>query len=261
MIYETDGGRVELPRDETMEAFVARLRAVLDDEAAPVDALLALGWGLENPLLEKRNGRAWVTAASHKSPWYFVMADMLARKQAQQDEKRFTMSVADAAEALGYSEAAVKQAISSYRLAARKVGNRLWLDPRQIEAFERKPRGPQPTDERRELAAKPVIHARIGSDDGVSFRVRGARVEGTKSGEVREGVLDVTEERIHVATSDSEKHVRAWVIEPAFGKENEIAFRGFFLRGAFRILSVENNASRARALFAAARKVAREEVP
>jgi len=218
-----------------------------------VDAFVALGYGPENPLLEVRDGRAIVTPAAHATPWYRVLADMLCRKEQQQDARRFTFTVADAANLLDMSESAVRQAIQRGTLQARKVGSEYRIDHAGINAYRTRtpsPPGPKPKSKPEGAEFDATVLARIGSAKGMSFRIKGAKVAGPKAGNVRTGTLLPGWNRALVLGSRTGRDARLWELEPAPGMNTELVFQDFYLRGAFKVLAMVIDEKKARDAFA-----------
>jgi len=191
-----DGTTVEADVSPNVATFFERMVALRDDADVTEDKLLDPLFSKANPILDvttfRHNDRGAVTGAVVKHPLYPVLADMVARKQNQQDRVR----------------------------------------------------------------SPPILRVRIGSAPGVSFRIRGAMVAGSKEGPVRTGeIVDWT--RIAILSSvngagEQRSSARLWVIEPDPGAEEdaEIVFRSFFVRGRFRIVEQDNHEKRARAAFA-----------
>lgn len=291
MKYETMSGEtIELPEPSAaVAAFIQRAQALLADAAVTEGDFIGLLYGRENPILDqtKHPERGTVTAAVFADPWYAVVADMLGKKRAQQDGVRFTMTVPEAAAALGFHESAVRQAIAARRLVARKVGGSYLLDPQHVAAYQSVPRGPKagsrsvvaghvatpqadppkgtyteespyawaikdPTPQLAAGATSEALEARVGSATGCSFRIKGAKVVGGKVGSARAGRIDAGWERIAVLASKTGSGARYWELEPAVpGTRSKLVFEGFFLRGAFRVAAKNNNEQRSRELFAA----------
>lgn len=243
MKYTTTSGEIlEVPDPpEAVAAFLVRVAAAADDESVTVGAFVRLAYGVDNPLLDStiRPGLAVVTAAAFASPYYGIIADMLVRKQHQQDARRFTMTVADAAREIGITESAVRLAITQGRLAARKVGATYSVDPESVTAYPRAPRGP-----------KPALRARVGSRTGVSFRIKGADVEAEKIGGAREGIIQHGWAQIAVLAAERGAGARYWLIEPDETVQNAIECAGFYVRGAFRVVEQIRNEEEARDRFA-----------
>jgi hypothetical protein len=169
------------------------------------------------------------------------------------------MTVPEAAAELGYSESAIKQAVASGRLPARKIRNVLYLDPAAVKAYTGKRRGPRPSEE---TAPEPPVEpadrstiARIGSKDGASFRIKGAQIVGAKEGALRQGLVALGWTRILVLASKPGGGARFWAVEPdpdrPLAQPEMIRFDGFYLIGPFRIVDKDNNEHRAREKFAA----------
>ena len=243
MKFKTTGGDVlDLPDPPAaVAAFLTRVQAAADDEGVTVGAFVRLAYGIENPIMDTTSqpGRAVVTAATFASPYYSITADLLVRKQLQQDARRFTMTVAEAAAEVGITESGVRLAITQHRLDARKAGSTYLIDPESVAAYPRAPRGP-----------KAALRARIGSRPGVSFRIKGADVDAEKVDSAREGLIPNGWVQIAVLVAERGVGARFWRIEPS-DVQNAIEHAGFYVRGGFTVVEQIRDEELARDRFAA----------
>ena len=235
-----------------ISAFVDRVREMVNDPDAPESAVIDLIYGSDNPILDQTvlPHRGMVTKATIEDPIYHVMLDLLDQKRIQLGrldlgavEARFTMSVTQAAEELGITPGAVRQAIHARRLPAWKKGGRYFVDPAQVEAFQVGNRGPRKTQEAGEL-----LEVRVGSAPGLSFMVKGPGPieESSREGAVRTGVLRDWR-RVAVSSGKGENR-RTFVLEP--GEEDRAIERdGFFVRGKFKIARRVRNPQKAGEVF------------
>jgi len=150
--HETLSGltiKYETPTGATA-AFFERVRAAVLDPAVTEDAMTALVYGQENPLLDRTvfAEHAAVTPAVFAEPLYHVLLDLIGRKRHAlgrldlvATEARYTLTPDEAAERLGVHVSAIRQAIERHRLPAWKRGGRLWLDPVSCDAYKLATRG------------------------------------------------------------------------------------------------------------------------
>jgi excisionase family DNA binding protein len=146
----TVGEMVEYDATPEEAAFLARVRSAVEDPRVTVGELTDLVYGLDNPVLERGifPARGAVTKAVFARPIYHVMLDLLDVKRLQHGQldmaaaaRRYSMTIAEAAEQLGVHTSAVRQAVQAHKIAARKQGGSWLLDPASVEAY-RVTRGP-----------------------------------------------------------------------------------------------------------------------
>lgn len=264
MRHETmSGGVLELGDPApAVVGFLARVQEAVADPAVTIGVFTALAYGVENPIMDVSTvpGRAVVTADVFALPCYGVIADLLVRKQIQQDATRFTMTVQAAAARLGITDGAVRQLISRLVLCSRRPTptSAHLLSPEDVEAYAaiRQLRDPERAPRSTTLPEAPAaavppaaaLEARIGSHPGASFRIKGAQVAGKKTGTWREGTIPAGWTRIAVLAAKGAKGARGWVLEPG-DESNAIDFEGFYLRGLFRVVETINNERAARERF------------
>lgn len=221
--------------------------------------MIELIYGRENPILDQTifEDRGAVTKKVFADPAYHVLLDLLDTKRVQtgaldlaKAAARFTMTVSEAAERLGLSTSAVRQAIAAKKIPAMKRGPVYFLDPHGVDTYGRFSlrRGPAPT---------PALRVRWGSTKGKSFRVKAAGLE--EVDKRREGDLRLTESilprwtsgQIAVAFS-GEKTNRLFILEP--GTESDYFEWGpFGIEGKYRIVEKVNDPAKASQRFKAFR--------
>ncbi len=237
-------------------AFLEELRALVEDPATTEDAAIVLAYSPRNPLLgphELFPDRGVVTKETLGHPAYAVVTDLLARKHisarglsVEAMANEHTFSVAEAAKRLGVHESAIRQAVAARRLPSWLKDGRHYFSARALDAYKRGAQGPEPARPRGGR-----LGARIGSAEGLSFRVKGATFEDfvPKEGHVRGGHL-VGWEQIAVLAG-GEGSDRFFLLEPAPGAQERIEHGGFYVDGPFRIAKKMNNAEKARAAWKA----------
>jgi excisionase family DNA binding protein len=241
-------------------SFLKRVLAAAKDPAVTERELADLVHGPENPLLDAElvAGKTIATAEVYRDPMFHAMLDCIARKRIPPGaglasaRTRYTMTVPEAAKQLGISESAVRQAIYSTRLRARKDGGTYYVDPNSVAGYRVSRRGPR----RREAAVKlppgGVLEARTGQSPEASFRIKHPRDDAggdDRAGGEWVGELGAGWHRIGVLGSARERS-RFWEIEPADG-ESVLHFEGFYLRGGFRIVETVGTSAKARAAYRA----------
>lgn len=132
-------------------AFYERAARLAADPAVTSAALVGLCFGPENPLRKLHPSGAALTKASIKQPLHAALFDLVQRQwtadglvEAEADDpaQRYSLTVADAAESLGLSVQAVRQAIRKGRLVAVKRGGQYWITPASVDLFRPSRRGP-----------------------------------------------------------------------------------------------------------------------
>jgi excisionase family DNA binding protein len=146
-VYETVNGlRIEYPEPSPEVArFLAQVERGTSDSKVSHEDLVSLVFGEANPVLEKSPlGLPYVTASVHERPVFRVMQDLLARKQmtkrglsAEKVAAGYTLTVAQAAERLGVSASAVRQAIAKGKLATWVKGGTYYLHPKWTDQYGR----------------------------------------------------------------------------------------------------------------------------
>jgi hypothetical protein len=246
------GRELALP-DPTAElgAYWERLQRAATDEAVSHEALLALVHHQDNPLMDRylMPGSGSLTRAALESPFYRAMTDLLARKQVQLGSldlatvgAPYTVTLDEAAEALGLGSTAVRQAIDSFRLAGWKKGAAWFVHPASLAAYKAGNYGPTTKargGERLEL--------RMGADghgETLKLKYPAAEVE-RESGHIHAGNIAPGWRRVGVLTT-SGPTTRFFALEP--GDEMGIVeLGGFYVKGRFKRTTTENSAAKARA--------------
>ena len=140
-----NGHQIEYEATPKVAAFLRRIEAAIDDPAISEQSLIGLAYSTENPMMDHSMfpGRGAVTKETLADPAYRVMADLLFRKRVTERgidlakvEARYTMTPAEAAAELGVHESAIRQAISSLRLASWKRDGKHFLDPHAVRALQ-----------------------------------------------------------------------------------------------------------------------------
>ena len=259
MRHETmSGGVLELGDPApAVVAFLARVQEAAADPEVGIGVFTALAYGVENPTMDVTTvpGRAVVTADVFASPVYHAIADLLVRKQIQQDTVRFSMTVQAAATRLGITDGAVRQLISRRVLASRRPtptsAHRLSSADVEAYAVVREQREPVRAPRDTTLPPPPVsaaLEARVGSHPGASFRITGAQVAGQKISTWREGTIPAGWTQIAILAAKGSKGARCWVLEPA-DSANAVDFEGFYVHGPFKVTETINNERAARERF------------
>jgi hypothetical protein len=233
-----------------LAAYWDRLQRDAADPTVSHDALLALLYHADNPLLDRTlmPGRGSVTRAVIDNPLYQAMTDLLGRKQVQLGQldletagAPYTVTLAEAAEELGLSSTAARQAIDSYRLAGWKKGGVWFIHPASVEAYKHANYGPaiKPrTGERLE-----VRMGTVGSGETLKLKYPAGEME-KEAGHVHTGHLTAGWRRVGVLTT-SGPTTRFFALEPA-EEMGAIELGGFYVRGRFRRAATENSSAKAR---------------
>ena len=147
------GHALQYPTPTGAEAdFLVRVVKAAADPGVSIGELIELIYGNENPILDQTifPGLRAVTSETFKNPLYHVMLDLLDQKRVQLGalnldvaRDRFTMTVGDAAKALGITPSAVRQAIHSERLASVKQGGTFHLAEDSADAYQVSNQGPK----------------------------------------------------------------------------------------------------------------------
>jgi hypothetical protein len=252
MRWTTLSGR-ELSFDEpagALGAYWERLQQAAADPTVSHDALLALLYSVDNPLLDRNlmPGRGSVTRAVLDNPLYQAMTDLLGRKQVQLGQldlatagAPYTVTLAEAADALGLSSTAARQAIDTYRLAGWKKGGVWFIHPASLESYKLANYGP---------ALKPNtgerLEVRMGADgSGETLKLKYPAGEMEKeAGHVHTGHIPAGWRRVGVLTT-SGPTTRFFALEPG-DEMGSIELAGFYVRGRFRRAATENSSAKAR---------------
>jgi len=254
------GNTIDYQASRELAAYLDRLRALVEDPHVSNDAVIAFAYAPENPLLDAADWtrQGLVTARTLADPAYRVMGDLLVRKRAtpadlEELRARHTMTVSAAAGELGISEAAVRKAIDAGRLSSAPRDGQHFLDPEAVRRLEVTTRGEKKS---REPEKGSPLELRFGHAPGASLHVHtGLNIVPTAAadGNVHTGRLKEPWTALSVLTGgevgDAKKY-RYYLLKPSH-EDCELKWRGFYVRGKFRIEKKENNAREARALFKA----------
>lgn len=226
------------------------LQRAAADPAVSADALLVLLYHVDNPLLDRTliPGVASLTRAVVDTPLYHAMTDLLGRKQVQLglvDLKAigapYTVTLDEAAEALGLSPTAVRQAIDTYRLSGWKKGSAWFIHPAGVEAYKASNYGPVTTPKTGErLEIRMGVE---GSGDTLKIKYPAGVVE-KEAGHIHTGNVPAGWRRVGVLTT-SGPTTRFFALLPG----DEIAtleLAGFYVRGRFQRAATENSSAKAR---------------
>lgn len=232
----------ENPPSEVSD-YLSKVKMAAHDPDISTGELIDLIYSADNPLLETGiiPGRGVVTRDVQHHPVYQIMLDLLQQKRITEGEldrkaaeSAHTMTVSEAAEKLGVSTSAVRQAIYNDRLAARKVDGQWRIYPDAVEAYQVSNRGPSPS--------RP-LQVRMGSVEGLSCRVKMPELleDSSKEGGIRTGTLKRWR-RVGVIIGgkgvqkvEGRKGYTFWELAPG-DKEISIEQGPFFVRGRFRVV-------------------------
>ncbi len=239
----------DLPSE--LGAYWQRAERAAADPAVSHEALLALIYHEGNPLLDRHlnPGTGSLTRAALESPLYRAMTDLLVRKRVQLGlldlstaGAPYTVTLDEAAEALGLGATAVRQAIDAYRLAGWKKGPAWFIHPESLAAYKASNYGPTT-----KAKGGDRLEIRMGADghgETLKLKYPAAEIE-RESGHVHIGSLVAGWRRVGVLTT-SGATTRFFALEP--GEElGVIELGGFYVKGRFKRATTENSAAKARA--------------
>ncbi len=260
----TLGEIIEYPNPPPeLAAFIGRAVEAAEDPRVSEDAMIALVYGPENPLLEqgKFKGRGAVTKEVLANPTYKVFLDLLQHKRIalglvtpEQLKATFTMTVADAVAAIGsITHDGVQRAVRSGRLAGQKTPTGYLIDPRSVETFKagRRPRGPT------KGAALRLV---FGSAPGKSFRAKFAGLEVKEKSSLPDGsklqhAEVATFERGAICFSEKKPNGktlnRCFILVPSRRASRYPEKGPFYVEGHFKVEETENDEAKAAATFSA----------
>jgi hypothetical protein len=265
------GEVVEYPdQSATVNAFIARVTAAVNDPAVSPAELLALVYGTENPILDTTTqpGRAIVTKAVFENPVYRVLADLVGRKQLlaagqalPQAAMAYTMSVKDTSTALNLTESSVRTAIHNRKLSAVKRNGDWYVHPNSVASYkvsnrgrkkaapdssEAKPVEPSVAVQPSDAAAEHEVNVICGSMPGGSLAVRivnGELVGVIKTGHLVSGQFPPGWTKAAVKTTTG-NGVRVFELEPEAATDaelpHEVRHLGFMVAGEFKIVKKHN---------------------
>jgi excisionase family DNA binding protein len=218
-----------------VEDYLAQVRSAAQDPDVALGELVDLIYSSENPLLDSGviPGRGVVTREAYDHPVFQIMLDQISIKRIQlgqldieRDSERFSMSASEAAEQLGVSVSAIRQAIYSDKLAAQKKGGEWRIDPASVDAYEVSNRGP----------AKP-LEVVMGGIPGYSLSVKcDGELVRTASGPDGETVGEFRRwSSASIKSVDKSRDtVLFWELVPG-PAENEIENGRLYVRGRFKV--------------------------
>jgi hypothetical protein len=270
-VYETvSGQRIEYPEpDARLAKFIKEAELAAADVKVAEDALVALLFGRENPILDQTffPERGAVTKEVLENPVYAVLSDLLVRKRLQKDGvdpkklgSKYTLTVGDAAKRKGVSEDAIRKAIRERRLPAWVREGVTYLEQKTLDAVQLGGRGPLPKG-----GDEPLVF-QVGYDKGheasfklvVDGKAQPAQVEVDPSKPVNQTHTvhcgRVERWRRAVVFTGAGGHARFFELVPSTEEPPErLELYGFFVKGRFSIIRKENNPKKAREAWEASR--------
>lgn len=259
--YTTTSGEViEYPAPAADVArYLARVIDAANDPRVTENDLVELVYSKDNPIMNTTlfPGRGAVTKEVFANPVYHVMHDLLFSKRLLVEHGERTgavvrgLSVTEAAEQLGMSPSAVRQAVRRGDLEATKVRGAHSIDPASIVTYRGrvKRRGPRGAGAPDELG--PALRIRTGNEPEHSFRVKALGVEVIEKTRLENGGRMTTAvvpsfERAAVVFSGKEMN-RMFVLEPA-DELDSFDFGSFRIEGRYRVVEkINGGASAAKA--------------
>ena len=245
------GELVEYPdQPAAVNAFIARVTAAVNDPNATPAEVLALAYGVENPVLDTRTqpGRAIVTKAVFENPVYRIFGDLVGRKQlfaeGETDDVTddYTVSVKEAAQQLGLTESSVRTAIAGRKLSAVKRNGDWYIHPLSVASYKVSNRGRKKAVPAERPTDPAEVRVRCGSAPGGSLAVRIAGadivVEGKKGSTVFAHFPANWARAAVKMTTDS--GVRVFELEPAPGESGEVEHLGLSVTGPFKVVKKHN---------------------
>ncbi len=230
-----------------VERFLKRAQQVANNPKSKPDDLVTLIYGNENPILDHTlfPERGAVTREVLDNPIYHVLTDLLARKQAaaagatpEKLKKRYTLTVAEAAEQAHVSPDAIRKAIKARRLPSWKEGGEYYLDPRTLVALA-------PDVGKRGVITPGVLRYKSGYNPDLKafFRLKipGGEVPFDEVGNTGRVT---TWERIAVLTGGF-AGARYFELVPGEGKQ-KLEFNHYFIEGNFDYAKKVNDSAAAR---------------
>lgn len=241
--------------------YLERVRVASADPNLNHNDLIDLVYSEENPALVKGviPGRGYVTREVLASPVYQVMHDLLFRHlyavrglPDDHGHDRYTVSVTEAADQLGISSSAIRQAIAGRRLPAVKRNSQWWVSPEGVAAYRVTAKGPTPTARSAGREVGEPLRVVRGAAEGAGLKLwhdGDVRAVDQADGAIEEVVTGWTRAAVFTYFKGQ---VGARLFELVPGpEENEVTAGPLAVRGAFRIERKTNNAKKASAMFTA----------
>jgi hypothetical protein len=233
--------------DPKTEKFLKRVQALAENPKSKPDELVTLVYGSENPILDHTlfPERGAVTKEVLENPVYHVLTDLLARKQvaasgasSEQLGKRYTLTVAQAAEEAGVTKDAIRKAITSRRLPSWVRDGQYYIDPRTLAALGFGSRLP--------FESEP-FEFEVGYDAVTNSGMRIKTPTGEFPKSQNEPLYDDTCDRWRrvAVRCSSPTGIRVFVLEPG-KKKNKLPHHHFFVVGKFDIVEKHNSDKAAR---------------
>lgn len=247
---------IEIEYDEPsaeVERLLARAFEIVGSDKATSNDLVTLIYGPDNPIMKAHPlfpDKGYVTREVLDNPVYHVLADLLVAKQVAEAGvdpeslgKRFTITVAQAAEKLGISEAAVRKAVQDRRLPAwkRKGERGYYLDPQTLFTLKVGTTGD------RDIGAPLKFKAGHDPKRKALLRIRIAPVTDKfrESPDEPESVGTTDVWRRALVLTGLGGTLRAWWLVPS-KEQCLIETGGFFVKGKFEVTMKANNPKAAR---------------
>jgi excisionase family DNA binding protein len=255
-------------------AFVEHVREAAGFPGMSVEDLKNMVWSEANPFLERDliPGRPMATRETYEHPAFRAMLDCIDRKRMalgdldlEFAEARYTITIPEAAEALGVAESTLRRAVQAGRVDGWKKGGVYYLDPRAVESYRVSIRGLKAEVQTTEtLAHAPIgpeleqlppgaLYVKLGTRGNFFLRHRwvGVMVPQEQTGHepVWGGIVPKGWRRIALLRGKKkEQDYRYFELEPATREGNThsvLTFAGFYVRGDFRVTRKINNPRKA----------------
>lgn len=243
------GQIIECEPSAAVAKFIELVRKATEDRKVTEDALVALVYGKENPLLDQSvfAARGAVTPEVLAEPAYHVLADYLVRKRVQVEgtdpaklAARYTLTVAEAATRKGVTPDGIRKAIRERRLPAWVKNGELFIEPRTLDAMSLGKRGALGPESK---ALQYDVGYDPDADAFVKFKVPGGELPLDRKGD--KGRI-TNWGNVAVLTGGHGK-ARFFELVPSTETDPEaIEFHGFFVRGKFQVIRKVNNPKAAR---------------
>lgn len=232
-----------------VERFIKRAQTLAENPKSKIDDLVTLIYGSENPILDHTlfPERGAVTREVLENPVYHVLTDLLARKQvsasggsSEQLGKRYTLTVAQAAEEAGVTKDAIRKAIAARRLPSWVREGQYYIDPRTL--------APLGFGSRLPFESEP-FEFEVGYDAVTNTGMRIKIPDGEFPKSQNEPLYDDTCERWRrvAVRCSSPTGIRVFVLEPA-KKKGLLQHYKFSVKGKFEVVE-KHNADKAARVF------------
>lgn len=143
------GETITYPDPEpNVAAYLAKAQAMATDLTVDMMRMNRMVYGKENPLLDNSSGRPVVTRAAYDNPIYRILREWIEVKEVNlglidpiEEAAEYTLSLAEAAERLGITAAAVRAAIRGRKLAGWMRNGQWYVRPDSVAAYKPSKRG------------------------------------------------------------------------------------------------------------------------